>query len=373
LRNAPATDIRRAEQLGVSFLASKQAQDGAWRSELYGTFKDGTALTPLVLHALLLNDPKNPAVAKAAGYLAGMIEAAGDIRPLEAHGFDYPLYTSALSAAALSQPQLAEHITARDAWLNDLRKRQLTESLGWIPDDREYGGWGYCHGWPRKRNTGELIPPMTESNLSATTFALAAFKAAGVRLTDPHYAKALVFVKRCQNWTDAEAHREPRFDDGGFFFIYDDPIRNKAGVVGKDARGQDRYASYGSTTADGLRCLDMCGEKMESPRFAAASAWLEKNFLPDRCPGPFDPRAEVARAALYYYYAMSMSQVPLEAKPGAASAANGGGWRGELARAITARQKADGSWVNPADAFRENDALVATSFACIALAHCGTA
>jgi len=41
-----------------------------------------------------------------------------------------------------------------------------------------------------------------------------------------------------------------------------------------------------------------------------------------------------------------------------------------LTDAIIVRQSQNGSWTNPAEAFRENDPLVATSFACIALANC---
>ena len=85
---------------------------------------------------------------------------------------------------------------------------------------------------------------MTESNLSATTFALNALKAAGVPADDPAFAKALTFVKRCQNWPEKEEERDPKFDDGGFFFIYDDPIRNKAGVAGKRHRLLHHSAKY---------------------------------------------------------------------------------------------------------------------------------
>ena len=41
--------------------------------------------------------------------------------------------------------------------------------------------------------------------------------------------------------------RASPFDDGGFFFIPNDSVRNKAGITGKDTTGRDRYASYGST------------------------------------------------------------------------------------------------------------------------------
>src|SRR5262245_23402155 len=250
----------RAQNKASEWLAAKQSDDGAWRSDLYGTFKDGTALTPLVLQPLLLLDSKHPAIPKAAQYLARMAQADGTIQPPEKHGFDFPLYTAALSVTALSHESLDEHAKARDAWLKFLRQRQLTELHGWNPSDREYGGWGYCHGLPLKPKPGALIPPMTESNLAATTFALSALRAAKAPTTDPAFASALTFVKRSQNWNDDESKIDPKCDDGGFFFIYDDPIRNKAGVLQKDGKGADRFHSYGSMTADGLRCLEMCGE-----------------------------------------------------------------------------------------------------------------
>src|SRR5205807_5753523 len=65
--------------------------------------------------------------------------------------------------------------------------------------------------------------------------------------------KAGVFVRRCQNWADNCELRDSRFDDGGFFFLPDDPTRNKAGEAGTDRTGRTRFVSYGSTTADGLR------------------------------------------------------------------------------------------------------------------------
>src|SRR5258708_38416940 len=93
-----------AQKKASEWLASKQSDDGAWRSDVYGVFKDGTALTPLALYALILADPKSPAIPKAARYVAGMAQSDGSIRAPEKPGFDFPLYTSALAATALSHP-----------------------------------------------------------------------------------------------------------------------------------------------------------------------------------------------------------------------------------------------------------------------------
>src|SRR5262249_7266072 len=152
------------------------------------------------------------ALRKPAAYLAAMARPDGAITP-PSYGFDFALYTAALTVTALSHPACPDHRGARDAWLDYLRRRQLAEELRWAPGDREYGGGGYSRGLPRKPRAGELIPPLTESNLSATTFALDALRAAGVPAQDPRYAKALTFVRRCQNWDDDADRRDPAYDD----------------------------------------------------------------------------------------------------------------------------------------------------------------
>src|SRR5262249_19120695 len=124
-----------------------------------------------------------------------------------------------------------------------------------------------------------------------------------VAVNDPAVRKALLFIERCQNFGD-----EPAFDDGGFHFIYDDAVRNKAGVAGTDPQGRDRFASYGSTTADGLRVLLLCGLPLDHPRVAAAKGWLETNFNAAAHPGRYAPGREALRPALYYYYACSVAQ-----------------------------------------------------------------
>src|SRR5207245_5587747 len=196
-------------------------------------------------------------------------------------------YTAAGALAMLSKEDALRQPKTHAAWVAYLRQRQLTEDLGWQPADKEYGGWGYCPTLPRKPPDGQLTPPLTESNLSATLAALAALRAGGVPADDPAVRKARFFVERCQNFGD-----DPAYDDGGFFFIYDDGVRNKAGVAGKDRQGRERYLSYGSTTADGLRALLLCGLPAEHPRVAAARRWLETRFSATDHPGQYRPERE---------------------------------------------------------------------------------
>lgn len=346
---------------GVRFLVKQQSDDGAWRSDVYATFKDGPALTPLVVCALQeAGEPGGAAAAvrKGCEYLAKMVKPDGTIEEGES-GLDYPAYTAALAVTALSHevsrdPAVSADLAkARDAWLKYLLARQLTEKLGWKPEDKQYGGWGYCRLLPKKPEPGAFAPPLVESNLSATVFALEALKAAGV--TDRAvYDKGLVFVRRCQN------------PDGGFHFIYDDPVRNKAGKSGDNPL---TFNSYGSTTADGLRCLLLAGEP-DRVKVQAATDWLRTRFRAEYHPGRYVEAHESNRNAVFFYYAASAAKALRAAK---VTEAGGRPWAGALKSELAKRQKDNGSWANPVELVRENDPLVATPFAVIALANCNPA
>lgn len=366
-------------------LMSRQSPDGAWRSQQYGAFKDGAALTPSVLVALQQVPDcsgRDAACRKALDYLAGAVRPDGSIdeRP---HGLSYPVYTSAGAVRALSRSTDPAHQRARDAWLRYLRERQLTEAVGWQPADKEYGGWGYAVGVPRKPAVGQPTPPLTESNLSATAFALEALDAAGVPIADSAYRKALVFVKRCQNYGEDASPAARAFDDGGFFFIYDDPVRNKAGVAGTDPTGRVRFRSYGSTTADGLRALLLCGLSADDKHVVAARFWFAGHFQPNEHPGAYVKGREANQNAVYFYYCCSVGKCiralrntgPVDAgwpQHRLGRRGGGGSFRvpDRLAEAVLARQGPDGPWTNEAVAVREDDPLVATSLAVEALAAC---
>lgn len=338
--------VARALARGVEFLLRQQTDDGAWRSDTYGTFKDGTALTPLALVALQeADEPPGPARQRAGRFLARMVRPDGSIDggPV---GLDYPVYTAALTVQALSREDPAEFRGPRDAWLTFLLARQLTEPNGWSPADPEYGGWGYCRTIPTKPTPGVFAPPLVESNLSATVFALDALHAAGYR--DPgRLAAAGRYVARMQN------------PDGGFHFIDGDPVRNKAGFATTSAPAPN---SYGSASADGTRGLLRTGRDATAGR-----DWLTAHFRADTHPGAYAASHESNREAVYFYYAASAARTLREL--GVADA-GGGQWAPRIAAALAGRQGADGAWRNPVSLVREDDPVAATCWAVIALANC---
>jgi squalene-hopene/tetraprenyl-beta-curcumene cyclase len=357
------------------FLLSRQANDGAWRSDVYSPFKGGDALTPIVLMALTAlpaDQQPHEAIERGIAYLSALVGPEGTIaapRP----GIAYPVYTAAGALIVLGDRSDSKLQQAREAWLKYLRERQLTEVNGWEPTDAFYGGWGYDAELPRKPAEGVPVGPLTEPNLSATVFALAALRAAGVQSPAEELDKALQFVARCQNYAKPSGSdpADARFDDGGFYFLQSDAVRNKAGVAGVDSAGRERFASYGSATSDGLRSYFAAGMSADDPRVQAAWRWVAKNFSADKHPGEYAAGRQAERDSVYYYYCQSLAEAL--ADPIAADASSDfdrAAWARGLAGALLVRQKPDGSWSNPEVEVREDDPLVATSLAVRALAMC---
>jgi squalene-hopene/tetraprenyl-beta-curcumene cyclase len=375
VRGGQVPSIDAALGRSARYLVSKQSRDGAWRSETYGCLREGPALTAYVMSGLFFlpqdGDEPRAAFRKGVQYLVGMVGEDGTIRG-GPHGFSFPLHTATMaSRVVVLDTKSEENRRAQTAWLTFARRRQLGKDLGWDPADLEYGGWGFSTDLARKPAAGEWKAPFVEANLSATLFGIAALRSVRVPLDDPAWQAALVFVQRCQNFSDDPAQSDPRFDDGGFYFMPGDALQNKAGVAGRDRTGHERYHSYGSMTADGLRALLQCGLKPDHPRVAAARAWLERNFTAETHPGRFSGDREVLREATYYYYVWSASHaftrlgITKLRRPSGELA-----WAEVLAAELIRRQRPDGSWVNSYTDAKEDDPLVATPWAAAALAVC---
>ncbi len=362
-----------ALRLASKFLIERQEEDGSWKSRTYGILRDDLSLTPFVLTALH-NMPQDggarqASVDKGVNFLLTLIDEDGKIAA-GSNGLRYPTYTAAAASwAVMLRSKSPRNLQAQQAWIEYLKRRQLTERIGWRKTDPQFGGWGYDIGIPAK--PGSFPGRQPESNLSATVFAIGALRAARVTTDKPIFKDILLFVERCQNFPDDSSNADPQFDDGGFFFSPTDPARNKAGVAGTDMHGKIRFHSYGSMTADGLRALIRCELPFSHPRLKAARRWLEYNFRADTNPGAFQSVREPLRDAYYYYYCWSVAHAfmalgveEIHTKDGTVN------WARELAEELLRRQRPDGSWSNHYTDAMEDDPLIATPFAAAALAIC---
>ena len=355
---APESDARLiARDRGVAYLLAKQSADGAWRSDVYGHHRNGDALAPLVLVALQQvpqSSEINAAIERGIAFMRRYLK--GDTIDADAT-MHYPVYTASLMAKVLSDPRQAKHLKTRDVWVKLLLDWQMTDENGWEEKDWQFGGWGYAAVRPRKPGDGP-IPEALEANISATAYATEALRAAGLDGKQPVFGKAMIFVNRCQNF----ATDRPELDDGGFFFTPGDLFRNKAGLSSKPDE-KPRYLSYGSATADGRRCFHACSTA--NKRLQQLEIWFDRYF-----PVPLEgqtfnhhghfaeDRAPDRNAASYYY---------------AASFIEGSADRDFSERCrwvqteIAKRQRDDGSWQNERSTVREDDPLLATTLAVMAL------
>ena len=370
-----------------NFLVEKQESDGAWRSDVYGALRDGPSLTPYVLSALYFLPETGvkgrQAFDRGVEYLIDFVDGEGRLK-IEPRELLFPVYTAASASRVIALRERDDrHLNAQAAWLGYLRQRQLTEALGWRPEEPEYGGWGYSLDLPHRPAAGKPKDFFCESNLSATVFGLAALKSARVPEADLAYSQALTFVKRCQNYPESPDNADPKFDDGGFFFLPGDAVQNKAGIAGVDRFDRQRFRSYGTMTADGLRALLRCGLSYDHPRVVAARDWLVRNFSAETNPGEFPSDRAVLQDATYYYWTWAVAHafLALEMERGqeanshscpiaAATSSSGDvpSWTRPLAEELLRRQRPDGTWGNRYTDAKEDDPLVATPWAAAALA-----
>ncbi len=217
--------------LSIQFLLRHQSDDGAWRSDTYGAFRDGRALTPHVLRCLARFD--YPALAPAKNKAVSWLLARASDDLLDT----FPIHiASAVLESAARIPTLAP--------LQPVAVKRL------LSLQTQGGGWSYS---PVPVPPSDSPAPMQQPNLSATAIAIDGLRAAGGQLDA--IVRVLPFVRSCQNHGTAD----PAFDDGGFFQMPQDPTRNKAGLAGIDRQGKTRFTSYAAATADGLRCLLSAG------------------------------------------------------------------------------------------------------------------
>jgi hypothetical protein len=321
---------------GLLWLAKKQHDDGSWRGEEIAVLRPGPAMTAFVLYSMTrlpekLRGDYSERMNRAARYLESQINADG-IVGMTTEGPDYPNYATALTVLAFAslKPAGADASVAR--MVAYLKRAQLDETEGWTRAEPEYGGWAFGGPPQPKPNAHRL-------DISMTRFALEALSAAAVPADDPAWDRARKFLAECQNFG-----RGAR-DDGGFRFTTLRPSQNKAGEDG----------SYGSATADGL--ISLRAARGSKDRIDAAEAWIRSRFTADRCPGfaPDHPRPW-ADSLLGYWLA----------SVGRLADASG---KTAIARVLIVRQRQDGSWVNPSDLMLENEPILATTLAVLALSE----
>jgi squalene-hopene/tetraprenyl-beta-curcumene cyclase len=366
--------LRRACQ----YLWSQQAEDGGWHSRQYAVLRSGQALTPFVLHTLLqVPDTICPrpadGVRRALEFIRRHVDDGGALGHADPDIAEYPVYSTSYALRCLVA--IEDDPALRDANDDQLTTRlysflsaaQFDESHGFDTTSPAYGGWGFDVA-RSDGNPGHM-------DLAHTRRALQALRAVIPECGYPQFSRAELFLRVVQRHPGAlsEPPRAAKFlhyrsnvpFDGGFYFS---PVVGQANkgrfVTGVDGRAAPHYRSYATATCDGILALLACGVNREDERLVRAVEWLGAHDDLTYPQGvPTDHPEPWGEAIRFYHYAVRAEVYAALDWPG--------DWQTRLAAEVGRHQAADGSFRNSASPLmKEDDPLLCTTLATIALTHC---
>ena len=349
----PEKELRLAMDEGLAWLVAQQDDDGGWHSQTYGALKGGAATTALALYTIAHVDALSQErlaenCRRGYEFLRAGLARKGCVACPDG-SLDYPTYASAMTLVAARKLQLPMTDAERASLLQYLISAQLTEQNGFHPSSPHYGGWDLLGASGARGVT-------SGSNVSVTYHAVEALQGEEHPLGRTALDKAAAWCQRCQNWPD----------DGGFFFH---PAPDALGNKAQWHRGDlTRPRSYGTATCDGLACLLASGRVPDDERITAALGWLTKQTTVDLVPGFEDCEPTLGwkeGLRFYYYQALARSLRRLPKKTARDR-------RGALIDVLVELQQTDGRWQNASARMREDDPLIATLLALLALARLQT-
>lgn len=370
-----------------AYLASQQHATGGWAIADDPGAPVFPAITGLVVHALALqpgagdgadaHPPHAQAIDRGVAFMLGHQRADGGIYESLLPSYNTAICVSALTRARHTHPDTERAI---ERGLDFLRGLQWGEAAGVSesgggrspasdtvrvvgPDHPFYGGVGYGrHGRP------------DNSNLNLV---LQAFHDAGVDRDDPVFQRALVFLRRTQMHelvNDAEYARGSR--QGGFIYATSETGaepgvgQSFAGLIEEsldDGTRVSRLRAYGSMTYAGFKSMIYAGLSAEDPRVLLALEWISRNYTLEENPG-------VGTDGLYYYlltFARALDAAGIErlGVVGPAGAATPRDWAADLVDRLSGLQREDGSFLPVDDRWMEDNPVLITAYAMLALEH----
>ncbi|MEL6740210.1 MAG: hypothetical protein AAFP26_06110 [Planctomycetota bacterium] len=354
---------RSVSDRAVAYLRAQQGELGGWRHNPDGP--NFPAISALVLTGMLMDpriDQRDPQVARGIDYVLGFTQPDGGI-----HAGVLPSYNTAICVSMLSlvrSPEAASGVRAGVAFMRGLQYHEGSTGGAEAPDFNEpvpldhpyYGGVGYGrHGRP---------------DLSNLSIFLQGLHDAGVSAEDPAFERALVFLRRVQMLGDVnEMDYADGSTQGGFIYatvpnaesIDAIPGQSYAGEIEEtltDGTRARRLRAYGSMSYAGFKSLLFADLPRDDPRVVGARSWAEAHYTLDENPG-------MGMQGLYYYF-ITLSRA-LDAFGEHEIA--GRDWRADLVDRLEGLQQDDGSFAPQASRWMEDDPVLITAYAVIALRH----
>ncbi|MGK0358601.1 MAG: hypothetical protein ACI9U2_000890 [Bradymonadia bacterium] len=324
---ALGAQAKKSVDKGLKFLRYKQEETGSYGKHV--------GLTAMVVIAFTSSHreykgSEGPFISRAVEWLAKQARADGAIT-----GDGTPTYNTALAIMALHAVDKVKYKALIEAGQKFLVKFQSDEDHNYKKTDKFYGGIGYG---------GDERP-----DLSNLQYALEALSKTDFDPKSDVWAKADVFISRCQNRSESNDQKWAG-NDGGFMYA---PEQSMAGGT----------ASYGAMTFAGLKSLLFTQAKKDDPRVKAAWSWVSKNYDFDQHPG---------MGTTAYFYYLQTAAAALEAfgekfVPDAKGRKHA--WSKDLVVKLMAQQAEDGSWVNKNPKYWEGNPVLSTARAVTTLSH----
>ncbi len=346
----------------IQWLQRAQDEDGSWKSQTYGGMKQGAALTSLVLYAMshlpdAWRDKSMPAIDRTMEFLGAGIEKRQQVANTDG-SLDNPVYATAMYLAATKKLGRAVPAGTRSKLVDFLVASQVSKPRGFDDENPQSGGWDVL---------GPDVKPGKTSgpNISVTRYvveAMASFyrldrrQATAQGFDGPSQDRIVGSERLVKKWLTFLFQQSGEL--GSTFSTQPKTALNKARDI------ENKAIPYGSANCDYLIACNAIFED-QSGYFAAAADWIKGNPAVDSVPG-FEamPNKPGWSQGLYFYYcqALGASLSILKDRDWAPQRLS------DLKDAICKRQQSDGRFQNPVALMREDDPIIATSFAVIALA-----
>lgn len=335
-----AGDLTSVRERAIRFLRLTQNPDGSW------TERQQVGVTGLVTMSLLESGvpASDPDVARSIAHLLAHQKPDGGFYAPNSLQRNYETCITVMVLSAADAATYAPQIQRAEAFLREL---QWDAGEGIESSDPAWGGGGY----------GKHERP----DLSNTQYLLEALTAAGVGADDPAMQRIRTFVSRTQNF-ESSGNDTPfaaKINDGGFYYTPAAGGESKAGLTPDGG-----LRSYGSMTYAGLKSLIYAGLSPDDPRVQAAQNWIRQHYTLTENPGMG------AQGLYYYFHTFGKTMATLGEDEFVDAAGVRHDWKAELSQQLTARQRPNGSWVNPQDRWYEGDPNLVTAYSLLALSFC---
>jgi squalene-hopene/tetraprenyl-beta-curcumene cyclase len=339
-------EVHAAIDRGLSWLAAKQRDEGAWSNNRF------PALTALVVQSYLAADHPDKAkvLPRALGFLTSCVQPDGGIY----------VHVPGRKGGGLSNYNTSICMTALHATGDDTYARIVQNARSFVAGGQHFGDDEYKGGFGYDKSTGRSYTDLLNTFYAVEGMRLTQSvedqRPADEKRAEIDWKQAAEFISRLQNPPDTGD------EAGGFFYNPSDP---KAGTT-TNAAGKVTFRSYGSMTYSGLLALIYADVSRDDPRVRSAFDWTAKHWSLDENPG-------MGGQGLYFFYNVltrSLDAYDQDLVPTAAGTMVD--WRIQLARRLVSLQKVDpdtggGYWVNATGRFWENDPVLATAYAIRAL------